>query len=100
MFLPNQNVVCVNGRFPLGIEKLYTELPKEGTTYTIRDIVPGVGLTGDEGEIAVYLLEIKAPLNAHGIERGFRADRFAPLQASREVAEEELFVGLPDFLPA
>ena len=100
MFLPNQAVVCVNGRFPLGIEKLYTELPKEGTTYTIRDIVPGVGLTGDEGEIAVYLLEIKAPLNAHGIERGFRADRFAPLQTSTEAAEEELFIGLPDFLPA
>ncbi len=56
MFLPNQKVVCVNGRFPLGIEKLYDELPKEGSTYTIRDIVPGIGLTGDEGEIAVYLV--------------------------------------------
>ena len=100
MFLPNQKVVCVNGRFPIGIGKLYFELPKEGSTYTIRVIVPGIGLTGDEGEIAVYLFEIKAPLNAHGIERGFRADRFAPLQTSREAAEEELLVGLPDFLPA
>ncbi len=52
MFLPNQKVVCIDGRFPLGIEKLYHELPKEGTTYTIRDIVPGVGLTGEEGEVA------------------------------------------------
>ena len=63
----------------MGSSKLYDELPKEGSTYTIRDIVPGIGLTGDEGEIAVYLCEIKGPLNAHGIERGFRADRFAPL---------------------
>ena len=100
MFLPNQKVVCVDARFPVGIEKLYFELPKEGTTYTIRDIVPGVGLTGDEGEVAVYLCEIKAPLNSHGIERGFRADRFAPLQTIEEEAAEEIFVGLPGMLPA
>ena len=100
MFLPNQRVVCVDARFPLGIEKLYAELPREGTTYTIRDIVPGIGLTGDEGEVAVYLCEIRGPLNAHGIERGFRADRFAPLQTSEEYAEEELTLGLPAFAPA
>jgi hypothetical protein len=100
MFLPNQKVVCVDGRFPLGIEKLYAELPKEGATYTIRDIVPGVGLTGEEGETAVYLCEIAGPLNAHGIERGFRADRFAPLRTVEEEAEAELFAGLPDLLPA
>ncbi|MEO6871232.1 MAG: hypothetical protein ABI233_03315 [Chthoniobacterales bacterium] len=100
MFLPNQKVVCVDGKFPLGIEKLYSELPKEGSTYTIRDIVPGIGLTGEEGETAVYLCEITGPLNAHGIERGFRADRFAPLQTSEEVEEEELFAGLPAMAPA
>ena len=100
MFLPNQKVVCIDGRFPLGIGKLYHELPKEGSTYAIRDIVPGIGLTGDEGEIAVYLCEIKGPLNAHGIERGFRADRFAPLQTVVEEAEEELLVGLPAVVPA
>ena len=100
MFLPNQKVVCVDGHFPLGVEKLFSELPKEGVTYTIRDIVPGIGLTGEEGETAVYLCEINGPLNAHGIERGFRADRFAPLQTSEETAEEELFAGLPGLLPA
>ena len=100
MFLPNQKVVCIDGRFPLGIGTLYHELPKEGSTYTIRDIVPGIGLTGDEGEIAVYLCEIQGPLNAHGIERGFRADRFAPLQTVVEEAEEELLVGLPGVVPA
>lgn len=100
MFLPKQKVVCVDGRFPIGIERLYFELPKEGVTYTIRDVVPGVGLTGDEGEIAVYLCEIKGPLNAHDIERGFRAERFAPLQTSEAEAEEERFLGLPGLLPA
>jgi hypothetical protein len=100
MFLPNQKVVCVDGRFPVGIEKLYAELPREGSTYTIRDIVPGIGLTGDEGEIAVYLCEIKGTLNAHGIERGFRADRFAPLQTRRAETEEEIMIGLPGMVPA
>ncbi|HEY1583573.1 MAG TPA: hypothetical protein VGF73_10795 [Chthoniobacterales bacterium] len=90
----------MDARFPLGIEKFYDELPREGSTYTIRDIVPGVGLTGDEGEIAVYLIEIKSPLNANEIERGFRADRFAPLQTSEETKEEELMIGLPEFMPA
>ena len=100
MFMPNQAVVCVDGKFPLGIEKLYSELPKEGSTYTIRDIVPGVGLTGEEGEVAVYLIEITGPLNAHGIERGFRAERFAPLTTIEEEEEEELALGLPQFAPA
>lgn len=100
MFLSNQRVVCVDGRFPLGIEKLYGELPKEGSVYTIRDIVPGIGLTGDEGEVAVYLCEIKGPLNAHGIERGFRAERFAPLQTTEERAKEEIFLGIPEMAPA
>ena len=100
MFLPNQKVVCVDGRFPVGIEKLYDELPKEGSTYTIRDIVPGIGLTGDEGEIAVYLCEIRGRLNPHGIERGFRADRFAPLQRAEDRREEESFLGIPEMAPA
>jgi hypothetical protein len=100
MFLPNQKVVCIDGKFPLGIEKFYPALPKEGSTYTIRDIVPGVALSGEEGEVAVYLCEITGPLNAHGIERGFRADRFAPLQTSEVSEEEELFAGLPGLVPA
>lgn len=102
MFLPNQKVVCVDGKFPLGIEQLYLELPKEGNTYTIRDIVPGVGLTGDEGEVAVYLIEIKGPLNTHGIERGFKAERFAPLSTVEDEneVEEEVSLGMPALAPA
>lgn len=84
MFQRGQSVVCVNGRFPLGIEKFYSEVPKEGITYTIRDIVPGISFRLEEGEIAVYLVEIRGPLNAHGIERGFNVERFAPLDEIRE----------------
>ncbi len=102
MFLPNQKVVCVDGKFPLGIEQLYHELPKEGNTYTIRDIVPGVGLTGEEGEVAVYLIEIHGPINTHGIERGFKAERFAPLSTIEDEVEEveEVSLGMPVFAPA
>jgi hypothetical protein len=102
MFLPNQKVVCVDGKFPLGIEKLYAELPREGNTYTIRDIVPGVGLTGEEGEVAVYLFEIHGPINAHGIERGFKGERFAPLSTTEDEAaiDEEVSFGVPALVPA
>jgi hypothetical protein len=102
MFLPNQKVVCIDGKFPLGIEQLYSKLPKEGNTYTIRDVVPGVGLTGEEGEVAVYLCEISGPRNAHDIERGFKAERFAPLTTTEdEVAiDEDVSVGVPAMVPA
>jgi hypothetical protein len=79
MFRPGQKVVCVDGRFPLGIEKFYPQVPKEGSTYTIRDIVPGISFRGEHGEVAAYLIEITGPLNSYGIERGFNVERFAPL---------------------
>jgi hypothetical protein len=87
---------------PLGITQPYHELPKEGATYTIRDIVPGVGLTGEEGEVAVYLIEIRGPLNAHGIEGGFKAERFAPLSTTEDEAEvdEVVSLGMPAMAPA
>jgi len=79
MFIPNQKVVCVDDKFPLGIEKLYNQLPVKDQIYVIRDIVPGVSLQGSEGEVAVYLIGLVNPTNKLGIERGFNAERFAPL---------------------
>ncbi len=84
MFCPGQKVVCIDGRFPLGIEKFYPQVPKEGNAYTIRDIVPGISFRGEHGEVAVYLVEIVGPLNTHGIERGFNVERFAPLNEIEE----------------
>jgi len=79
MFVPNQKVVCIDDKFPLGIEQLYNQLPVKDQIYVIRDIVPGQSLTGSEGEVAVYLIGVVNPTNKLGIERGFNAERFAPL---------------------
>jgi hypothetical protein len=79
MFVPNQKVVCIDDSFPLGIEKLYNQLPVKDQIYVIRDIVPGQSLMGTPGEVAVYLIGVVNPTNKLGIERGFNAERFAPL---------------------
>ncbi len=88
MFSPGQKVACVDDQFPLGIEKLYTALPKKDSTYTVRDLVPGVSLANSEGETALYLVELVNPANRHGIEYGFNAERFAPLQTDEDELEE------------
>lgn len=90
MFTPGQKVACVDDRFPLGIEKLYSALPKKDETYTVRDLVPGVSLSNTEGETAIYLVELVNPANSHGIEYGFNAERFAPLETDDETLEESL----------
>lgn len=79
MFIPNQKVVCIDDKFPLGIEQLYNQLPVKDQIYVIRDVVPGQSLQGTEGEVAVYLVGVVNPTNKRGIERGFNAERFAPL---------------------
>ena len=90
MFTSGQKVACVDDQFPLGIEKLYTALPKKDVIYTVRDLLPGVSLQNTEGEVAVYLVELINPANSHGIEYGFNAERFAPLQTDEdETAVEE-----------
>lgn len=78
MFLPNQKVVCVDDKLPVEAWEFVKPLRK-GSIYTIRDIVPGIALNGGEGEVAVYLVEIQNTVNPHGIERGYNAERFAPL---------------------
>ena len=90
MFAPGQKVACVDDQFPLGIEKIYTALPKVDVIYTVRDLVPGVSLQNTEGETAIYLVELVNPANRHGIEYGFNAERFAPLQTDDETLEEEI----------
>ena len=102
MFQPGQKVACVDDQFPLGIEKLYTSLPTKDEIYTIRDLLPGVSLQNSEGEVAVYLVELVNPANKHGIEYGFNAERFAPLQTDEDeaVEYEEAFASEPALAPA
>jgi hypothetical protein len=78
-------VVCVDDKFPPDISKLYDALPVKDTTYVVRDIRLGINLTmeGDVSVLLVGLVNPKADSKA-GLERGFRADRFRPLDELRD----------------
>lgn len=100
MFLVGQKVVCVDGVFPAGIDKLYVALPKEGQTYTIRGMAPGIEVDNKTDAIAVYLREIHNPRSKtppHR-ERGFKAERFRPLEEL--TTEEILALSKPALVPA
>jgi hypothetical protein len=86
MFLPRQKVVCVDDVFPEAIKKFYWKLPVKGVTYTIRDLVPGVDIGGEGGEMCVYLVELINPCSDMPPypERGFKAERFRPLETDTE----------------
>ena len=77
-------VVCVDDKFPPDISKLYTALPVKDTTYVVRDIRLGINLTmeGDVSVLLIGLVNPKADSKAN-LERGFRADRFRPLEELR-----------------
>jgi hypothetical protein len=86
-----QKVVCVDGKFPLGIEKLYTALPKAGVTYVVRDVSLGVNLRMEPGEVAITLLGLHNPrsLTPPFPERAFNAERFRPLEENPPVQAEK-----------
>lgn len=89
--MAGQKVVCIDDKFPLGIEKFYVALPKAGVTYVIRDVTLGVNLQGEEGEIAVTLVGLHNPKSSTPPfpERAFKAERFRPLEDDR-LSEEAL----------
>ena len=78
-------VVCVDDKFPPDISKLYDALPVKDSTYVVRDIRLGINLTM-EGDVSVLLIGLVNPKaeSKSALERGFRADRFRPLQELRE----------------
>jgi len=90
--MAGQKVVCVDGKFPLGIEKLYTALPKEGVTYVIRDVQLGVNWKAEPGEVCLYLIGLENPKSttAPYPERGFNAERFRPLEDDRLKESEKV----------
>src|SRR5271169_2554816 len=95
-FSIGDKVVCVDGKFPPDISKLYDALPVKDSTYVVRDIRLGINLTM-EGDVSVLLIGLVNPKadSKAGLERGFRADRFRPLdelrneQKASKSAEEE-----------
>jgi len=101
MFLPGTKVVCVDDVFPDGIKKFYWKLPIKGVTYTIRELIPGIDVHGEPGEMCVYLPELINPCSDKPPypERGFKAERFRPLETDTETEEqtddvtEEMYAG-------
>ena len=77
-------VVCVDDKFPPDIGKLYDALPVKDTVYVVRDVRLGINLImeGDVSVLLVGLVNPKADSKAN-LERGFRADRFRPLDELR-----------------
>jgi len=98
MFAPGQKVVCIDDDFsnlPHALLLRYSDLPLKGVVYVIRDLVPGVSIGGDEGETVVYLVGIINEPNKHGIEPGYNAERFAPLQSDFDRLEENFGLDKP-----
>ena len=96
MFEPNTKVVCVDDNFPPDIKDIMNALPRKGTIYTVRDIVPGQNWDLTE-TIAIYLVELVNRPNMHGFEPGFSSHRFTEpehLDETNSVKEEEpIFAG-------
>ena len=85
-----QKVVCVNDEFTPAIRKLYNKLPVKDATYVIRSVELGANAKGEAGEVCIHLVGMVNPNGAvppHR-ERGFNAERFAPLD---DVRLEETF---------
>lgn len=92
-FSIGDKVVCVDDKFPPDISKLYTALPVKDSTYVVRDIRLGINLTleGDVSVLLIGLVNPKADSKAN-LERGFRADRFRPLDELRNEQKESTSV--------
>tara|TARA_R110002153_G_scaffold189400_1_gene342203 strand:+ start:170 stop:451 length:282 start_codon:yes stop_codon:yes gene_type:complete len=75
MFDIKSKVVCVDDRFPDGINDIYNALPNKGTIYTVRDIVPAQDHKF-QGQPAILLGELVNNPNQHGIEPAFKLNRF------------------------
>jgi hypothetical protein len=99
VFNKGQKVVCIDDKFSLRVFGLFVAFPKEGMTYTIRE-VRSIDMPENEKlglppvEIRVLLQEIVNPKDtATGLERGFRAERFRPLEeldVTESLAEPEV----------
>lgn len=83
MFDINAKLICIDDRFPAGINDIFNALPCKGRFYTVRDIVPAQDWKL-KATCAVLLRELENRPNQHGIEPGFACYRF------REPTAEEL----------
>lgn len=88
MFLTGQKVVCVDDQFDPAVRKFYTALPVRDSVYVVRGLAPGITVKRED-EIAVYLIGLTNPCSEKPPhrERGFKPERFVPLQ---ELTEEQI----------
>ncbi len=89
MFINNQKVVCVDSTFRPSIAKWYTALPELNKVYVVRGMSPARNGDTMEEDICVYLVGLQNPCSTTppNRERGFRCERFRPLD---ELTEEEI----------
>jgi hypothetical protein len=99
-FNVGDKVVCVDDKFPPDIGKLYDALPVKDVTYVVRDIRLGINLLmqGDASVLLVGLVNPKAESKAN-LERGFRADRFRPLEEIQEENRNKVEETKEDLVP-
>lgn len=87
MFTTGQKVVCIDDVFPQWVHQIYTALPKQGCTYTVRAVSMGrtqwtANNDPEKADFLVRLVELKNPTDPKSLdalELGFRAERFRPL---------------------
>lgn len=82
MFINGQKVVCVDDSFTESIKRFYTALPVKDVIYVVRGMTVGVSPKLEEGELCVYLVGLVNPCSSKApyMERGFKAERFVPLE--------------------
>lgn len=83
MFVKGQRVVCVkDDGYPPGASEFLDYFPVKDQEYIIRDIAPGINWSSKPGEVAVYLKGYYNPCSncPPYEERGYNAERFAPLE--------------------
>lgn len=94
-----EQVVCVRDDFDATIRRLYTELPKKGCVYTVREVdigrvKPTFNPSGkNEIDWMLLLEELHNPVDIIGNsnkEMGFSASRFRPYDPMVEQEEVEI----------
>jgi hypothetical protein len=83
-------VVCVDDRFPTDLLIYYNCLPIKDRVYVVRDMGVGLSVTGEHGEIVVYLEGMENPKSAKPPhpERGFAEWRFREIEPPAEDHEQ------------
>jgi len=84
--MKGQKVVCINDQFEPWVYKIYAEVPKKDSVYTVRDVYIGKQDLKDKdgGSVGITLKEIRNPIDptckSGPQELGFNSERFAPLE--------------------